>query len=115
MKRTLAVILLLSACTPAPTVPVGGTPTGDLRYICKGGTALPISYARENGEDVARLTIDGATSLLIRETEAPGLRYSWPSDGSNHVWLVNGGIGTLLWKDGTRGGRETVVLATCRA
>ena len=102
--------ILLAACTPQ-----GGSPVatdGATRYLCADGAKLSAVYG--NNDDV-KLTVNGETVNLLVEESASGARYGWPSDGSNYVWWTKGDSGTLYWKDGTKGGKETVLHEDCKA
>ncbi|MDZ4393727.1 MliC family protein [Cypionkella sp.] len=110
MIRKFAVLALLAACTPeAPAPSADGT-----EYLCADGTKLAAAYSTEGEDSSVKLTIKGETFTLLSEPAASGARYGWPSDGSNYVWWTKGDSGTLYWKDGTKGGAETVLHADCK-
>ncbi len=119
MRRGFLVALaLLPACNPvaapAPKAPVAtAVPAGSFVYTCDGGLQVPVTYGTENDEAVVNIVVDGEKNLLISEPVAQGLRYAWPSDGSYNVWLLNGAIGTLNYRDGERG-TEVTVATNCR-
>jgi hypothetical protein len=107
----IGAVTLLSACVtppPAPT-PAADMPGKVVKYTCTGGSHLSVTY----GNGTAMLP--GPENLLLEEGAA-GKRYSWPSDGTHHVWVLDAnGTGTLLMKDGTKGGAESVVKSGCKA
>ena len=118
MIRRLAVLPLLAGCMatdPAPSGRATPPPAGTLTYACDGGRTLAVTYGRENDEDIITINPTGAgDEMLISFPVAEGLQYSWPSDGSYHVWALKGGTGTLSYRDGERG-ITTPVLTNCRA
>ena len=102
--------VLLAGCVP------GAAPVGNAtQYICADGAQLAALYGKEGDEDNVILSYRGETFHLIQEMSGSGVRYSWPSDGSNYVWWTKGDSATLYWKDGTKGGAESVVHADCVA
>ena len=106
----MSAALLLVACMPqgaAPTASDGAT-----QYVCTDGTVIPVLQGTDGN---VRVTVKGENYNLIAEESASGARYGWPSDGSNYVWWTKGDTGTLYWKDGTKGGKETVLHADCKA
>jgi hypothetical protein len=107
----IGAVTLLSGCVtppPAPT-PAADMPGKVVNYTCAGGSHLSVTYG--NGTAL----LPGPENLLLEEGGA-GQRYSWPSDGTHHVWVVGAdGMGTLLLKDGTKGGKESVVKSGCKA
>lgn len=107
-KRIASVValILLSACTtpPPPPIPVADVGAKVVKYTCAGNGRVTVSYG--NGT----ATLPGPETLLADET---GQRYTWPSDGTHHVWSLAGGVGTLSLSDGTKG-TETVVQSGCK-
>ncbi len=101
-----AALTLLSACvTPPPEAPKPPPLPGKVvNYKCSTGGKLSMTY----GE--GKVTLDGPETLLAED--GSNSRYSWPSDGTHHVWTLSGGVGTLLLHDGTKG-TETVVKSGC--
>jgi hypothetical protein len=88
---------------------------GTVTYTCDGGRTLAVTYGRQNDEDIITINPKGeGNEMLISFPVAQGLRYSWPSDGSYHIWELNNGTATLSFRDGERG-TTTPVLTTCRA
>ena len=106
----LALLILvaagLSACAtpPPPPTPVADVGAKVVKYTCAGGSHLTVAYG--NGT----ATLAGPETLLA---DATGQRYTWPSDGTHHVWTLAGGLGTLSLKDGAKG-TETVVQSACK-
>ncbi len=113
-KPVLAALIipLLSACVmvPTPAVTTAGT-----TYVCGDGAQIVAVYATDAGQDAVNLTFDGATLLLYAEPAASGVRYGWPSDGTNYVWWTKGDMADLYLKDGAKGGLETLVHGACAA
>lgn len=94
---------------PPPPTPAADMPGRVVNYSCSTGGALSVTY----GNGTAMLP--GPENLLLEEGGA-GQRYSWPSDGTHHVWVLDAnGTGTLLLKDGAKGGAESVVKSGCKA
>jgi Membrane-bound lysozyme-inhibitor of c-type lysozyme len=117
MIRQLAVLPFLAGCVASQpaTVPVTPPPAGTVTYTCDGGRTLAVTYSRENDEDIVTLNPTGeGNETLISFPVADGLQYSWPSDGSYHVWALKGGTGTLSYRDG-EAGTTAPVLTNCRA
>jgi len=84
------------------------------RYLCARGVEVPVVYVTDgDGGSVAVLTVEGRQIVLWPETAASGVRYGWPSGGSNYVWLSRGQHeAVLLWHDGAAG-TDTVILDNC--
>ena len=122
MSRTvlaLTTVALISGCVmpgqpPAP--PTGIPPDGAVSYTCADGTVLPVVYrSQDGGESTVQFMVAGSTFTLIAEPEVDGTtRYSWPSDGSNYIWIVSATSGMLLWHNGVMGPDE-IRLADCVA
>jgi membrane-bound inhibitor of C-type lysozyme len=110
MIRACALLGLLAACTPQGPAPIATDPNAT-QYLCADGTKLAVIYGTDGN---LKLTVKGETVSLIAEEAASGARYGWPSDGSHYVWWTKGSEGTLFWKDGTKGGKETVLHADCK-
>jgi hypothetical protein len=95
----------------APLAP----PAGTVSYLCDGGRSLLVTYGRENDQDIITIDPTGdGPEMLISFPTADGLQYSWPSDGSFHVWALKGSTGTLSYRDGELG-TTTPILTNCRA
>lgn len=110
----LAATLALAGClNGAPSGP-GAALSGPVRYQCADGTALVVDY--QPGEDPPALTldIDGPETLLLEPGDGTRQRWSWPSDGSYHIWELADGVGTLRYRDG-EAGTTALVRANCRA
>jgi membrane-bound inhibitor of C-type lysozyme len=80
-------------------------------YTCDRGVKVPATYVNGPDQSLVVLNVDGSQITLVSEPAASGVRYGWPSDGSNYVWWTKGDEATLSWKtpDG-----ETPLL-TCKA
>lgn len=107
----VALSLIAGCVTPPPAPPTAPAdmPGRVVEYSCTTGGKLTVTY----GNGTAMLP--GPENLLLEEGAA-GQRYSWPSDGTHHVWVLDAaGTGTLLLKDGTKGGAESVVKSGCKA
>ena len=111
MSRAVVLLVLLAGCVPPPGEIM--VPDGIVTYTCAGGEQLVVSYDTAADPPTAMIDRDGSETLLL-DPNAPGLRYSWPSDGSYHIWDTDGRTGTLNYRDGERGVVD-VVLAGCRA
>lgn len=109
IRPMILTLALLSACVAPP--PAAPTPQSQplpgtvVKYTCAGGGHLAVIY------DKAKVTLEGPETLLAED--ATNTRYSWPSDGTHHVWTLSGNIGTLLLHDGTNG-TETVFKSGCK-
>ena len=110
MIRKFALLGLLAACTPEAPLATAVDPNAP-QYLCADGTKLAAVYGTDGN---LKLTVKGETVTLLAEEAASGARYGWPSDGSNYVWWTKGQEGTLYWKDGTKGGEESVLHADCK-
>ena len=71
------------------------------RYQCDRGVQIPATYVTDTEEAIVILHVEGQQITLYRQSAASGVRYGWPSDGSNYVWLTQGDTATLSWRDGT--------------
>ncbi|MDB5663849.1 MliC family protein [Cypionkella sp.] len=111
MIRKFALLGLLAACTsenaPPPTVSDPNT----TQYLCADGTKIATVLGTDGN---LKLTLKDESFNLLSEETTSGARYGWPSDGSNYVWLIKADTGTLLWKDGTKGGAESVLHDACK-
>lgn len=105
MIRPFLPLIALGALSACLALPSGGK-TGEVSYLCADGARLRL----EPG--VGQVVLDGKETLLAEEGKPQ--RYSWPSDGTHHIWQIQDGIGTLLLHDGTTG-TERLVHADCRA
>ena len=110
MMRHIALLGLLAACTQDGPVATAVDPNAT-QYLCADGTKIAAVYGTDGN---LKLTVKGETVTLLAEEAASGARYGWPSDGSSYVWWTKGDEGTLYWKDGTQGGKETVLHADCK-
>lgn len=104
--RAFVALAALAGC-------VQSAPPGAVTYMCADGTRISAIYGHEGEDDTATLVLNGETALLLSEPAASGVRYGWPSDGSSYVWWTKGKTATLSWKDGEKGGTETVLHAGC--
>ena len=98
---------LLAACVDAPAAappPQPTLPGTVVKYTCNAGRHLSVTYGP------GTVTLSGNEMLLAEEGSAN--RYSWPSDGTHHVWELSGVTGTLSLHDGTTG-TETVEASGC--
>jgi membrane-bound inhibitor of C-type lysozyme len=89
----IALISLLAALPVAAETSVVTT-----RYACDRNVAVPATYVTADDQSVAVIHVEGAQITLYQETAASGVRYGWPSDGSNYVWWTKGDAATLFWK-----------------
>ena len=110
MIRIFAVLALLAACTPDGADPSASDPNAT-QYLCADGTEITTLLGNDGN---LKLTVQGETVTLLAEEAASGARYGWPSDGSSYVWWTKGPEGTLYWKDGNKGGEESVLQAECK-
>lgn len=110
--RALLLVGALAGCVSETRL--GGEPAPS-SYVCADGKYFAASYGQEGDTPSVTLTFeDDETALLLAEPSASGARYGWPSDGTNYVFWSKGQEATVLLKDGSRGGKETVVYADCR-
>lgn len=108
MKRLAYAILglgLLAGCVtpeePEKTAPA--LPGRVVKYTCASGGHLSVTY----GE--GKVTVVGET--LVQE--GSGQRWSWPSDGTHHIWELDGaGLGTLSL---SAAGDVSVKQSACKA
>ena len=68
------------------------------RYICDRGVEVPVTYVNAAEGSLVVLTVEGRQITLVSEAAASGVRYGWPSDGSNYVWWTKGEVATLSWR-----------------
>lgn len=103
----LAALTLSSACAtpPPPPTPAATIAARVVKYTCAGNTHMTVSYGATTA------TLKGPETLL--QDDDAGNHYSWPSDGTHHVWALQDGIGTLSLRDGTKGS-ETVEQTACK-
>lgn len=101
----MAVAILLAGCAapPPPPTPVTALSAKVVNYTCSGGKRMTVAYGASTA------TLAGNEKLV---DDGSG-RYSWPSDGTHHVWAVAGGVGTLSLHDGTKN-TDTVVNSDCK-
>ena len=106
---TLPAVILLTGCLPAPAPkPAPVLPASTVTYTCAGNKPLKVAY--DNGT----ATLPGPETLLS-DPVASGQHYSWPADGSHHIWVIGAdGLGTLSLGDKAKG-TETVQLSGCKA
>jgi membrane-bound inhibitor of C-type lysozyme len=83
------------------------------RYVCDRGVEIPAVYVTDADQSIAVIVVEGRQITLFSEEAASGVRYGWPSDGSNYVWWTKGDEATLYWRDGAAG-TEDPVLANCK-
>ncbi|MGV8986730.1 MAG: hypothetical protein ACOH2H_10635 [Cypionkella sp.] len=102
----LTALGLMGACVepPPPATPDATIAAKIVNYTCTGNHRMAVSYGASTA------TLAGPETLLL---EADGQRYSWPSDGTHHVWALKDGIGTLSLHDGTKG-TDSVVQSGCK-
>lgn len=101
--------LLLALCPGAALAEMQVQNTG---YLCDRNVEVPVVYVNDPEQSLAVLQIEGRQILLYAQSAGSGGRYSWPSDGSNYVWVTEGAKATLLWHDGAAG-TETPILTAC--
>lgn len=92
MIRTALLAVLAAAPAGAETQVV------TKRYSCDRGVTVPATYVTAEDQAVVVIHVDGTQITLFQEEAASGVRYGWPSDGSNHVWWSKGDEAVLLWK-----------------
>lgn len=93
---------------------IGGAPAPS-SYVCAGGKYFAVNYGQDGGTPSVTLTFENDEKVtLLAEPAASGARYGWPSDGTTYVFWSKGQDAMVLRKDGSRGGKETVVYADCR-
>lgn len=112
MIRAFACLILLCACVPDH--PELAAPADEV-YLCEDGTRIGVVYGAQAGQNSVTLSYNGETAVLLAEPAASGARYGWPSDGSGYIWWTKADQGTLYWKDGEKGGQETVLHSGCAA
>ena len=103
----LAVVLTL-----LPGMALAEMQVRNTRYSCDRGVEVPAVYVNDPDQSIAVLQIEGRQILLYAEPAASGVRYGWPSDGSNFVWWTKGTEAMLYWRDGAVG-TETPILTAC--
>lgn len=107
MIRTAIALALMAAPATAQDLMT-------MRYLCGDrGVEVPAAYVTTPEGSVAVVHVEGRQIALLAEPAASGVRYGWPSDGSNYVWWTKGDEATLYWKDGAAG-TETPLLQDCR-
>lgn len=113
MRLAFALCLLpLAGCVQQPST--GGEPAPS-SYVCAGGKYFAVNYGQDGQTPSVLLTFaNGETARLLAEPSASGARYGWPSDGTSYVFWSKGQEAMVLLKDGTRGGKETVVYTDCK-
>lgn len=110
----VAALLALAGCVAGVAPVAQGPLTGTVMYSCEGGKTLAVDYAPEADPPEITINVDGRETLLLEPGDGTVQRYSWPSDGSYHIWELAGGVGTLRYRDG-EAGTVTPVLTGCRA
>lgn len=112
MRLAVVVVFALSGCMQAgaPQAPLAGR----VAYACDSGRQLVVEYNAANDPPSIDINVDGPEMLLQEPDTGAVQRYSWPSDGSFHIWELSGGVGTLRYRDGEAGTTATV-LTNCRA
>lgn len=112
MKR-IPIAALAAGLLAAPALAqTGETMVTTTRYNCDRGVMVPATYVTAADQALAVIHVEGAQITLYAEEAASGLRYGWPSDGSNYVWWTKGAEATLFWKD-SEAGTEEPVLTGC--
>jgi hypothetical protein len=106
-------LLVLAGCMQGAAPVAQGPLSGTVLYTCDGGRTLPVDYAPEADPPEITINVDGRETLLLEPDTGAVQRYSWPSDGSFHIWELAGGVGTLRYRDGEAGTTSTV-LSNCR-
>jgi membrane-bound inhibitor of C-type lysozyme len=102
----------LAACVAAPPPRAEPAPSS---YVCANGRYFAVNYGQEGETPSVTLTFENdERALLLAEPSASGARYGWPSDGTGYVFWSKGQEAMVLLKDGTKGGKETVLYADCR-
>ncbi len=104
MKALVGLLVLLPASVQAQEF------TG-LTYTCDRGVAVPATYVNGTDQSLVVINVDGRQITLVSEAAASGVRYGWPSDGSNYVWWTKGDEATLYWKTP----EAEMPLLTCKA
>ena len=105
--RIIPILCLLSA--PA----FADTQVQNMTYLCDRDVAVPVVYVNAPDTSLVVIYVEGGQDLLYSEPAASGVRYGWPSDGSNYIWWTKGDEATLFWKDG-EAGTEEPVLSGCK-
>ncbi|MEO6299800.1 MAG: MliC family protein [Paracoccaceae bacterium] len=115
MKTLFLLLAPLAACTMHAATMPDAPATGTVNYTCTDGYVVPVTFGmQDDGTKSVVLKVDGNSYTLLKAKSATGTRYAWPSDGSNFVWQIQGGVGTVLWHDGTSG-TEQPRFTDCRA
>ena len=101
---TLLAVVLAGCVAPEETTkPAPALPGKVVKYTCATGGHVSVTY----GE--GKVTVAGET--LIQEDGKQ--RWSWPSDGTHHIWELGGdGLGTLSL---TAAGVVSVKQSGCKA
>lgn len=79
------------------------------RYTCDRGVVVPVTYVTDAEQSIAVINVEGTQITLFSQEAASGVRYGWPSDGSNYVWWTKGDAATLYWRDGAAGTEEPLL------
>jgi membrane-bound inhibitor of C-type lysozyme len=93
MIRLVALALLLAAPAAAETQ------VATTRYTCDRDVMIPETYVTAEDQALVVIYVEGSQITLFQEPAASGVRYGWPSDGSNYVWWTSGDAATLYWKE----------------
>ena len=109
IRRIVAAVV--AGCLPASAFAEMSVQNG--RYTCDRGVEIPVVYVTDPENAVAILVVEGNQVLVYAEDAASGVRYGWPSDGSNYVWWTKGTDATLYWRDAVAK-TETALLENCK-
>ena len=90
----------------AVTFPLSVASSKDVRYACKDGKDVTVSYVNAtNGDAFAYLAVDGTPHVFVGVTSGSGARYA----SGRYIWWSKGDTGTLSL-DGSKG---APLLADC--
>ncbi|WP_018301113.1 MliC family protein [Wenxinia marina] len=106
-------IMVTGAACLAATAAAADADMRRIDYTCDRGALIEAAYFDVDGEpEAVALTLEGRLIGLFAENTGAQVRYGWPSDGSNYVWLIEGGAAQLLWSNGAEQS-ESVLLQEC--
>ena len=97
----------------APNLALAEIAAQNTNYTCDRGVEIPVVYVNDAATSLAVLVVEGRQIMLYSEPSASGVRYGWPSDGSNYVWWSKGSEATLLWRDSATNS-ETALISACK-
>jgi membrane-bound inhibitor of C-type lysozyme len=90
----------------AVTFPLSVASSKDVRYACKDGKDVTVSYVNAtNGDSFAYLPVDGTPHVFVGVTSGSGARYA----SGRYIWWSKGETGTLSLD----GSRAAPLLADC--